>query len=219
MSLEELGGSIEAYTYPPEFAECDGSATVKPGVRIGQQKRKAFGFCYRTLIGNDSEGTAYGYKLHLIYGCLAKPTEQANATVNDSPEAKTMSFEFTTTPVEVTVGDATYTTASIEIDSTKVAKEKLAALEATDSENKSTLKYASDVLGLFGQLFELVEDPKHAGKYFVKAKGEDKDMFFDVSTEGGKKAFAYLAPILLPNYKNTGKKKEDAAAASKKEGE
>lgn len=101
----------------------------------------------------------------------------------------------------------------------KIAQEKLAALEATDSENKNTLKYASDVLGLFGQLFELVEDEKHPGKYFIKAKGKDKDMFFDVSTEGGKKAFAYLAPILLPDYKNAGKKKEDAAAASKKEGE
>ena len=127
MSVEELGGTIEAYTYPDEFAECDGSASLAEGVRIGQQKRKAFGFSFRSLIGNDSEGTAYGYKLHLVYGCLAAPSEQANATINDSPEAKTMSWEFSTTPVDV---EGFEPTASIEIDSTKVDAEKLAALEA-----------------------------------------------------------------------------------------
>ena len=127
MSVEELGGSIEAYTYPDEFAECDGSAALVKGVRIGQQKRKTFGFCFRSLIGNDVEGTNFGYKLHLIYGCLAAPTENANATVNDSPEAKTMSWEFSTTPVEVAGFEPT---ASIEIDSTEVDADKLAALEA-----------------------------------------------------------------------------------------
>ena len=133
MSVEELGGTIEAYTYPDEFAECDGSIALVPGMSIGQQKRKQFGFCFRTLIGNDTEGTAKGYKLHLIYGALASPSEQANATVNDSPEARTMSWEFSTTPVEVTATvngkAATYVTASIEIDSTKVDATKLAALE------------------------------------------------------------------------------------------
>ena len=127
MSVEELGGSIEAYTFPDEFAECNGLGELAPGVRIGQQKRKAFGFCFRNLIGNDDVGTAYGYKLHLVYGCLAAPSENANATVNDSPEAKTMSWEFSTTPVEVTGFEPT---SSIEIDSTAVDKEKLAALEA-----------------------------------------------------------------------------------------
>jgi hypothetical protein len=127
MSVEELGGTIEAFMYPDEFAECDGSASLAEGVRIGQQKRKAFGFCFRSLIGNDSEGTAHGYKLHLVYGCLAAPSEQANATINDSPEAKTMSWEFSTTPVDVTGFEPT---ASIEIDSTKVDAEKLKALEA-----------------------------------------------------------------------------------------
>ena len=127
MSVEELGGTIEAFTYPDEFAECDGSASLAEGVRIGQQKRKAFGFCFRSLIGNDSEGTSFGYKLHLVYGCLAAPSEQANATINDSPEAKTMSWEFSTTPVDVTGFEPT---ASIEIDSTKVDAEKLKALEA-----------------------------------------------------------------------------------------
>lgn len=127
MSVEELGMTIEAYTYPDEFAECDGSASLATGVRIGQQKRKVFGFCFRSLIGNDTEGTAYGYKLHLVYGCQASPSEQANATVNDSPEAKTMSWECTTTPVEV---EGFEPTASIEIDSTMVDADKLAALEA-----------------------------------------------------------------------------------------
>lgn len=126
MSVEELGMSIEAYTYPEEFAECDGSKAIATGVRIGQQKRKLFGFCFRTMIGNDTDGTSLGYKLHLVYGCLASPSEQASTTINDSPEAKTMSWECTTTPVEVEGFDPT---ASIEIDSTKVDAEALAALE------------------------------------------------------------------------------------------
>jgi hypothetical protein len=126
MSVEELGGSIEAYMYPDEFAECNGEKEVVKGMRIGQQARKAFGFAFRTMIGNDTDGTAYGYKLHLIYGALAAPSESANATINDSPEAKTMSWEFSTTPVEMADG---YVTASVEIDSTKVDAAKLKALE------------------------------------------------------------------------------------------
>lgn len=127
MSVEELGGTIEAYTYPKEFAECDGSASLAAGVNIGQQKRKAFGFCFRNKIGNDTEGTSFGYKLHLIYGALAAPTEDANTSINDSPEPKNMSWEFSTTPVEVAGFEPT---ASITIDSTEVDAEKLAALEA-----------------------------------------------------------------------------------------
>lgn len=127
MSTENLGGTIEAFTYPDEFAECDGSASLAPGVRISQQKRKPFGLTFRNLIGNDTEGEKFGYKLHLIYGALAKPSEQANTTINDSPEAKTMSWEFSTTPVEVEGFDPT---SHIEIDSTTVDAEKLAALEA-----------------------------------------------------------------------------------------
>lgn len=126
MSVEELSGTIEAYTYPDSFAECNGEKELLPGVRIGQQKRSTFGFAFRNLIGNDTEGTALGYKITLVYGCLASPSEKANATVNDSPEAKTMSWEFTTTPVEVKDADPT---ASIEIDSTKVDETKLKALE------------------------------------------------------------------------------------------
>ena len=127
MSVEELGGTIEAYTYPEEWAECDGSATLAPGVYIGQQARKTFGLVGKTLIGNDTDGTKLGYKLHLIYGGLASPSEQSNATVNDSPEAKTMSWEFSTTPVAVKDHEPT---SYICIDSTKVDAAKLAALEA-----------------------------------------------------------------------------------------
>lgn len=127
ISAEELGGTIEAYTYPEEFAECDGSATLATGVYIGQQARKTFGLCYRTVLGNDTENNDYGYKLHLIYGALAAPSDKGYTTINDSPEAITFSWEFTTTPVNVT---GFKPTASITIDSTKVDAEKLAALEA-----------------------------------------------------------------------------------------
>lgn len=126
ISTEELGGTIEAYTYPDEFAECDGSAALTAGVYIGQQDRKSFGLCYRTTLGNDVDSNAHGYKLHLIYGALAAPSEKAYATINDSPEAITFSWEFSTTPVNVTGHKPT---ASITIDSTKVDAEKLAALE------------------------------------------------------------------------------------------
>lgn len=127
MSVEELGGTIEAYTYPDEWAECDGSATIAPGVYAGQQARKSFGLAAKTLIGSDTELNNHGYKLHLVWGGLASPSEQAHATVNDSPEAATMSWEFTTTPVELT-GYAS--TSHICIDSTKVDADKLTALEA-----------------------------------------------------------------------------------------
>ena len=126
-STEEFGATIEAYTYPDEFAECDGSAEIATGVYIGQQKRKAFGMCYRTVLGNDVANDEFGYKLHIIYGALAAPSEKAYATINDSPEAITFSWEVTTTPVTVT---GFKPTANVTIDSTKVAKDKLAALEA-----------------------------------------------------------------------------------------
>ena len=126
LSAEEFGATIEAYTYPDEFAECDGSAALADGVMIGQQARKTFGLCYRTTIGNDTDGNDHGYKLHIIYGALAAPSEKAYATINDSPEAITFSWEVTTTPVNVTGAKPT---ASITIDSTKATPEKLAALE------------------------------------------------------------------------------------------
>lgn len=126
VSTEELGGTIEAYTYPDEFAECDGSAELVTGVMLGQQVRKTFGLAYKTTLGNDTEGNDHGYKLHLIYGCLAAPSEKAYATINDSPEAITFSWEFTTTPVEVA---GFKPTANITIDSTKVDAAKLKAFE------------------------------------------------------------------------------------------
>ena len=125
-SAEEFGATIEAYTYPDEFGECDGSKELVDGVTIGQQTRKAFGLCYRTVIGNDTDGEAHGYKLHIIYGAMASPSEKAYATINDSPEAITFSWEVTTTPVNVTGAKPT---ASVVIDSTKADPTKLAALE------------------------------------------------------------------------------------------
>lgn len=149
MSTEELGGTIEAYTYPDEFAECDGSASLADGVYIGQQARKTFGFCYRTTLGNDVDNNNYGYKLHLVYGALASPSEKAYSTINDSPEAITFSWEFSTTPVNVTGHKPT---ASITIDSTKVDADKLAALEAIlygDTEAEARLPLPDEVAEIF----------------------------------------------------------------------
>lgn len=125
-SVEEYASSIEAYTYPDEFAECDGSAEIAKGVSIGQQTRKSFGLAYKTLIGSDTDGNDHGYKLHLVYGCKAAPSERSHATVNDSPEALSFSWEISTTPVSVTGHKPT---ASVEIDSTKVDPAKLTAFE------------------------------------------------------------------------------------------
>ena len=126
MSAENFKATIEAYTYPPEFEECDGSASIANGVVIGQQARKPFGLCYRTSIGNDTDGNEHGYKLHIVYGCLASPSEKQYSTINDSPEAITFSWEVSTTPVNVTGKKAA---ATLIIDSTKVDKAKLTALE------------------------------------------------------------------------------------------
>lgn len=127
LSTEEFAATVEAYTYPDEFAECDGSASLTDGVIIGQQTRKQFGMCYKTTLGNDVDGNEYGYKLHMIYGCLAAPSEKAYATINDSPEAITFSWEVSTTPVNVSDHKPT---ATLTINSTKVDSSKLAALEA-----------------------------------------------------------------------------------------
>ena len=126
MSAEELGATIECYTSPDEFAACDGSAEIAPGVSIGQQSRKAFGLSVVTTLGNDTENNDYGYKIHLLYGALASPSEKAYNTINDSPEAITFSYEITTTPVAV---NGFKPTASLTIDSTKVDADKLANLE------------------------------------------------------------------------------------------
>lgn len=126
-STEEFGGTIEAYMYPDEFGECDGSISVAKGVKIHQQKRKAFGLSYRNNIGNDVMGTAFGYELHIVYGAMVSPTEKSHATINDSPEAETLSWEFTTTPVTVAGYDPT---SHLSFKSTDVDADKLAALEA-----------------------------------------------------------------------------------------
>lgn len=127
ISVEEFGGTIEAYTYPDEFGQCDGTVSPTVGVSVGQQSRSTFGLSYRTRLGNDEVNTEYGYKLHLIYGALAAPSEKAYATINDSPEAITFSWTFTTTPVSVS---GLKPTSLITIDSTKVDSAALATLES-----------------------------------------------------------------------------------------
>jgi hypothetical protein len=128
ISAEEFGATIEAFTYPDEWAQCDGSAVPTPGVIVGQQGRKVFGMCYRTRFGNDLEGVEHGYKLHLLWGCQASPSEKAYGTINDSPEAITFSWEVSTTPVAMS-GDYK-PTSLIVVDSTKVDEADLTALEA-----------------------------------------------------------------------------------------
>ena len=157
MSNEEFGGTIEAYTYPEEFAACDGSASLAKGVTIGQQARKAFGFSYITTVGNDTEGNDYGYKVHIVYGAKASPSEKAYATINDSPEAITFSWEFTTTPVAVTGHKPT---AHVEIDSTKVGDDdKMAALLALlhgGDEAEPKLPTVEEIVAIF----EAAQDPE-----------------------------------------------------------
>jgi hypothetical protein len=126
ISAEEFGGTIEAFTYPDEFAQCDGTDIPAPGVAVGQQSRKSFGMSYRTQVGNDVDGTDHGYKLHLLYGCQAAPSEKAYATINDSPEAISFSWEFTSTPAPVT---GRKPTSLIVIDSTVVDPADLTSLE------------------------------------------------------------------------------------------
>jgi hypothetical protein len=126
ISAEEFGATIEAFTYPEEFGQCDGTALPSPGVAVGQQGRKMFGLSYRTRLGNDVDGTDFGYKLHLIYGAQAAPSEKAYATINDSPEAISFSWDITTTPVPVTDYKPT---SLIVIDSSVVDSADLLALE------------------------------------------------------------------------------------------
>lgn len=126
LSAEEFAATVEAYTYPDEFEECDGSAEIAPGVTIGQQNRKTFGLVYKTILGNDAKGNDYGYKLHLIYGCKATPSQRSYGTINESPEANAFSWEIKTTAVPV---EGFKATASLVIDSTKSNPEKLKALE------------------------------------------------------------------------------------------
>lgn len=149
MSNEEFGATIEAYTYPDEFMECDGSAAIATGVVAGQQKRIPFGLSYVTQLGNDEEGSDHGYKIHIIYNAQASPSERGYATINDSPEAITFSWEVTTTPIEV---PGFKPTACITVDSTKVTAAKLKALEDMlyGTENgTSTLPLPSAIITMF----------------------------------------------------------------------
>lgn len=147
-AAETFGGTLEAYMYPPEFYPCDGLAEAADGVVIGQQDRSPFGFCYQTVLGNDSELNNYGYKLHLVYGCTASPSEKAYSTINDSPDAITFSWEIETTPVNV---EGFKPTSLLVIDSTKVDKEALAALEKAlygDEETEARLPLPDEVLSI-----------------------------------------------------------------------
>ena len=150
ISAEDFAATIEAYMSPEEFDECDGTAEIAPGVTIGQQKRKMFGLSFRSIIGNDTDGNDHGYKIHIIYGATASPSERAYTSVNDSPESMTLSWELTTTPVAV---KGHKPTAHLEINSTKVDAEKLAALEAilygSDSE-EARLPIPDEIVELIG---------------------------------------------------------------------
>lgn len=148
-SAEEFGATIEAYTFPDEFLQFDGVASPVAGVNVGQQSRSTFGFCYRTNVGNDVDGSDHGYKLHLIYGCTAAPSEKAYATINDSPEAITFSWEIATTPVNA--GTGLKPTAQLIIDSTKVNPTDLATLEDLlyGESGNPQLPLPADVITLF----------------------------------------------------------------------
>lgn len=152
MSTEEFGATVECYAYPPEFKKCDGSVEIAPGVFASQQDRQQFGMSYKTLIGNGAKGTSYGYKLHLIYGALASPSEKGYNTVNDSPEAITFSYELSTTPVEI---PGFKPTAQITIESTSIAADKLALLEdalygTTDKE--AYLPLPEEIISIVGEV-------------------------------------------------------------------
>ena len=147
-AAEEFGATVEAYTYPEEFEQCDGSASIFDGITIGQQTRKSFGMCYKTSVGNDVQGQDFGYKIHIIYGAKAAPSEKSYSTINDSPEAVTFSWELSTVPVPV---EGFNPTATMVIDSTRVPAEKMTLIEnklyGTESE-EATLPLPNEILAL-----------------------------------------------------------------------
>lgn len=148
-SAEEFGATIEAFTYPEEFAECDGSASPAPGVTVGQQPRKSFGFAYRTKVGNDVDGQSHGYKLHLVYGAMAAPSERAYNTINDSPEAITFSWEITTTPVSVTGMEPTAVITVSSLDATPAQMLALETLLYGSETEEAQLPLPDEVIALF----------------------------------------------------------------------
>ena len=147
-AAEEFGATVEAYTYPEEFEQCDGSASISEGITIGQQTRKSFGMCYKTSVGNDVQGQDFGYKIHIIYGAKAAPSEKSYSTINDSPEAVTFSWELSTVPVPV---EGFNPTATMVIDSTRVPSEKMKLIEdklyGTEAE-EATLPLPNELLAL-----------------------------------------------------------------------
>lgn len=150
VSAEDFGCTIECYTYPDEFAACNGEVTVADGVTIGQQARASFGFSYRTKIGNDIKGDDYGYKIHLVYGCYAKPSSKDNSTTDDSPEAVTLSYEVSTTPINV---DGMKPTAHLIVDSTKCPPEKLKQVETAlygSSDKAAYLPLPKEIITMVG---------------------------------------------------------------------
>jgi hypothetical protein len=158
LSAEQFGGTIEAFTYPDAFGQCDGTAEPTPGVLVGQQQRKTFGLAYRTRVGNDVDGTDHGYKLHLVYGALAAPSDKAFGTINDSPSAITFSWAITTTPVDA--GPDLKPTASLVVDSTKVDATALAQLEDLlygTAGADARLPLPAEVLSLFSGTVTTVE--------------------------------------------------------------
>lgn len=185
IAAEEFGATIEAFTYPDEFAVCDGSAEPIRGVRIGQQTRRPFGFSYRTLMGNDLEGTEYGYQIHLVYGATASPSERGYNTVNDSPEAITFSWEVTTTPVEVS---GYKPTANMIIDTTKVSTAAVAKLEDIlygTADTDPRLPMPDEVIELIGSTTSIVLNvisPSSSASLFGK-KTTDLQANLDVGTD------------------------------------
>lgn len=185
-SAETLGITIECYMYPEEFAECNGESELADGVYLGQQRRNTFGFSYRNKLGNDTEGEDHGFELNLIYGCLASPSEQSNQTINESPEPSPFSYEVTTTPVNVSGvgadGKPFKPTASLTIDSTKVSREKLTALEEILYGKDGTYTKTSDTVFTDGKTYyELVNGIYEETKDTEFMTGKD---YYDEATPG-----------------------------------
>lgn len=186
IAAEDFGATIEAYTYPDEWAACDGSAEVAPGVVIGQQSRKTFGLSHRTKLGNDTDGQDHGYKLHLIYGALAAPSERGYQTVNNSPEAITFSWTVTTTPVDV---PGFKPTAILTVDSTKTDADKLAALEA--------ILYGQDASEAKDAVYkETTDDAPQTGKTYYTKSGNTYTEFSGSTFASGTTYYEMVSPAV-----------------------
>lgn len=184
IAAEDFGATIEAYTYPDEWAVCDGSAEIAPGIMAGQQSRKTFGLCHRTKVGNDIDGQEHGYKLHLIYGALASPSERGYQTINDSPEAITFSWSVTTTPVAV---PGFKPTAIITVDSTKTDASKLAELE--------DILYGTDAIEAKDAVYaETTDEEPASGKTYYTKSGDVYSEFEDNAFVPGTTYYEMVSP-------------------------